>query len=98
MNQTFITGLLTVAGSMITYLVARKKNDAELRKIEAETDNTELEAVDKAVKIWRELAAELSRQLKEVKEEIESLRRENILLKADLKKLKRSIDNNTHQN
>ena len=102
MTDVLIALVISAVSAVVTYLLTRKKNDADVRKTLAEADNTELEAVDKAIKIWRELASELGNQVSklsvrcdELGKQIESLTKENHLLQRDLKKLRTSFDNNT---
>jgi len=47
------------------------------RKSKAEADITELEATQKAIEIWRKLALDLERQIKELREHVNKLEQEN---------------------
>ncbi len=93
MYQVFLTGLFSLGSSAITWFVTKRKNQADIRKIESETDNSELAAVDKAVKIWRELAAELNTQFIAVKKELEEVRKENLALRNEVYQLRQTINN-----
>lgn len=103
MNQTIITAVFALLGSGVTYLFTRKKNIADVRQVQANAEHVEMSSVETAIKIWRELAAELKTEVielrlecKQLGEEVDALRKENHLLKGDLKRLKTSIDKNTN--
>ena len=51
-----IGGPITI---LLTWVIARKKNLADGKKAEAEADISELDSVEKAIKIWRETAESL---------------------------------------
>ena len=78
--------------AMLTWMVTRKKQKAEAAF-------SELQNVEKAITIWRELASDLSVKLEslnakceELTGEISVLRAENRLLKKGMEKLGKSID------
>ena len=78
--------------SFITWLVTRRKYKAEAR-------HTELDNVEKAISIWKQLAEDLNVQLQKVQDkceqlsnEISGLRTENKELKKQIEKFGKSID------
>jgi predicted nucleic acid-binding Zn-ribbon protein len=78
--------LIFGGGIIITFITLksqRKKAAAEADGAIASADSTELDNVDKAIKIWREMAMELKSELtssrtkyEEVSVKVESLRRD----------------------
>lgn len=68
--------LITGGGIVLAYLFGRKKNIAEIRKIEASATVDEISATEKAVSIWRGLAQELRGEVEELRNLIGELRKE----------------------
>lgn len=86
-----------IAGSsaVITWWFSRKKQDAELKA-------SELDNVEKAISIWRELAQDLGKKVEDLSNrcellssEINELRGENKTLKTELKKAIANYQPNT---
>lgn len=102
-------GIITSSGvGLLIFLLGsyyqKKKNRVEIDKLKAEVEGQELSNIDRAVKIWRELAEGLERTVDDLREEchklreeVKQLRTENYSLKSDIKKLKSSIDNNNNK-
>lgn len=61
------------------------------RKTSAEAQFKEVEAIEKAVKIWRELALDLRKEVDELKELVSEMRVENIKLKEEIANFKKRI-------
>jgi len=61
-----IVGLIT---ALVTIYFSRKKDRAEIGKVVAETEKTELDTVEQATRIWRELSNGLRDELKELRKE-----------------------------
>lgn len=60
MSETLILAIISGPLAIIlTWLIARRKNKADGKKAEAEADISELDSVEKAIKIWRETAESL---------------------------------------
>ncbi len=80
--------LLVTASSLITaiagWLFSRKKQAAEIR-------STEVDNVDKATKIWRDLAQEL-------RDELSLLIKENAEMKQEIKKLEIKVQSLMREN
>ncbi|WP_336834076.1 hypothetical protein [Sphingobacterium siyangense] len=82
------------------------------RKQTAEAAQSELEAIEKAVTIWREIAqdlkkelgeqslllAEQSLQIQKLQEEIGTLRRDNARLLSELKQIKKVQNQQSNEN
>lgn len=98
--------LMAIGGSITTFVAgftawifARKRNNADGKKAEAEAEISELDSVEKAIKIWRETAEnlllELNKKLEDNRmlgEEIRKLNDTITTLGAEVNKLK-SINN-----
>lgn len=89
-----IIALLSSSGitALLTYLVTRRRQTAEAK-------GSELDNVEHAVKIWRELATDLDKKLEslntkcdDLTSEISHLRTENKMLRKQMEKLGKTID------
>lgn len=78
MVEVIYTIVPAIVTAVVGWFLAR-------RKYRAEAKANELDNVDKAIKIWRELSTELEMRLKN---EITALREENDMLKTKLRELK----------
>lgn len=65
------------------------------RKQDAESSVTELDATEKAVAIWRNLAEDLKREVDELRSLVAELREENLKLHIELDNLKNEFILNT---
>lgn len=75
MNEVLMVVVPGAVMSVLTWVLARRKNKAE-------ATTNELDNVEKAIKIWRELSSDLELRLTK---EIEDLRKENCTLKSEMK-------------
>jgi peptidoglycan hydrolase CwlO-like protein len=92
MKEGLVAGFFSVVSAVTAFFIARKKNKAEVRKVDAEAENMELQSVEKAVGIWRALAADLVLQITSLKTEVEHLRKEVEGLRRENKQLKKTLD------
>ena len=70
-SEELITGAVaTAVGSMLSYIIGKRKSKAE-------TAILEIEAVNKVAAIWRGLAEGLKTEVDELKKEVEQLVEEN---------------------
>ena len=83
MKDFIIPFVLMVVSSAITFILTRQKNVADIKK-------TELETVEIAVKIWREMAQDFETKLEQMEDKYNDLLNEVRLLRAENKKLKAS--------
>ena len=88
MNEVVITAFVSVVTSLVTWFAARRKNLADVR-------NSELDNVDKAVKIYREMIEDLGTkyanaidELKKANQRIKDLEASVEELLTELKKYK----------
>lgn len=84
-------GLEVILGGAVAttlaYLFGKKKTKAEIQK-------TELDSVEKAISIWRNLAQDFKKEVDELRGQITELRAENKILRQEVKKLSDIIDEN----
>ena len=83
-EDTILPSITSVIAGIFGWIIGRKKENVEVQK-------TEIENVSDAIKLWRETAQELKAEVAELKikvedltNEINSLRTENIELRAKL--------------
>ena len=84
--------------TIITIKATRKKADAEAKSAEAGAKSTEIENVDAAVKIWRELAEKMSEQYTDVSLKVDKLSKEVNGLRLVNNKILRLLDRITPEN
>ena len=91
--------------SLITLRAQRKRANAEAVGAMATAEGTELENVEKAIRIWREMAEQLQKELKEQREEyakvtthIDQLKREVKRLTETSNRILRLLDSITPEN
>jgi len=92
-------------GAIFTLRASRKKAFAEAAGANAQAESTELDNVEKAITIWREMAVELKNELQEsrtkyleVGKQVEDLRKEVCNLTATSNKILKMLDRITHDN
>lgn len=100
--------LIFGGGIIITFITLksqRKRAAAEADGAVASADSTELDNVDKAIKIWREMAMELKSELtasrtkyEEVSVQVECLRRDVQKLNNISTRILKMLDKITHEN
>ena len=81
-NEMIINALTGLTSATITWYAARRKNRAE-------TYISELDAVERAVKVWRELGEGMQQKYETLHDEIEILRAEIGVLREDNRQLKK---------
>lgn len=96
-NEFLVSTIVGIVTGLGGWFVARKKNKAE-------TKITELDAVEKAVKVWRELSEQLQvryddllkKQL-EMEKELQTLRDDYHAMKIDNEQLRKKLSKLTTQ-
>lgn len=91
MDNNILQGIITVLAVILTYIFTRKKNAAEVRKMDASATVDEISATEKAVAIWRGLAEELRAEVEDLRQLIEELRQEIDELKAQNESLREEM-------
>lgn len=89
-NELIANALTGITTATITWYAARKKNKAE-------TYVSELDAVERAVKVWRELGEGMQNKYEALHREIEMLRGEVGVLREENKELKEENQRLLHQ-
>lgn len=74
-------------GAFVTWIFGKRKEDVEVKS--SELDNTE-----KAVKLWREMAEELKKQVDELSGKVDTLMSEVHSLRMENAELRNKIDAN----
>jgi predicted RNase H-like nuclease (RuvC/YqgF family) len=100
---------LVLGGGVITQFLTmrsiRKKANSEAKGTEATAESTELDNVEKAIRIWREMAENLKIQLNEsnnryidMARELQSLRKDVQRLTCTSNRILKLLDKITHEN
>lgn len=89
MNENFYAMVAAVLGSgtlatIVTSIVSRKKTRAQGRSLEV---HGELQIVDSAVKVVESLRIDFDR----LREEVDAVKRENLMLRAEVTELTREV-------
>ena len=92
-------------GSILTFKATRKKAGAEAKGAEATAKSTELDNVEEAIKIWREMAVEMKAQrddaltsFSDVSKQVEALRKDVRKLNCTNQKILNLLDQISHEN
>lgn len=91
LDPIIVNGIVAIATGTMAWLFTKKKQDAETKVTEATAHTTELDAIDKAVGIWRNLAQDLKKEVDELRNLISELREENDKLHQEINKLREEI-------
>ena len=84
MNEIITASIPTAVTALITYLLTRRKYLVDVKKAKAEAKGNEIDNVEKAVKIWRELTEDLKVHFKT---DISDLRTDNKLMHSQLEQV-----------
>lgn len=91
-----------LGGSLVvtiaTLRATKREAEANAKKAEANAEGSEIENVDAAVKIWRDLAVEMSQRQNELSEQVVALSKEVRQLKTATNKVIRLLDRITPEN
>ncbi len=74
MKDILISVFPPFVSALITFFLTRRKYMAEVKKAGVEVETNEIDNIEKAARIWRELSEDITARLKE---DIDQLRREN---------------------
>ncbi len=74
MKEILTSVIPPIFSAIITFFLTRRKYMAEVRKASVEVETNEIDNIEKAARIWRELSEDITARLKE---DIDQLRREN---------------------
>jgi len=84
MNEIITASIPTAVTALITYFLTRRKYLVDVKKAKAEAKGNEIDNVEKAVKIWRELTEDLKVHFKT---DISDLRTDNKLMHSQLEQV-----------
>ena len=84
MNEIITASIPTAVTALITYFLTRRKYLVDVKKAKAEAKGNEIDNVEKAVKIWRELTEDLKVHFKT---DISDLRADNKLMHSQLEQV-----------
>lgn len=86
-----INGGIAIVTMVVGYFLGKKKQDADIRVSDAQVYTSELDATEKAVAIWRNLAQDLKKEVDELRNLINELRSENEKLKNEIDQLQHRL-------
>lgn len=81
MSELITSGISAFITALLTFFMTRKKYLTEVKKADTEVDSSEIDNVDKAIRIWRQLSEDIKERLTQ---DIEELRLENIRTREKL--------------
>lgn len=83
--------IIAIVTGAVSFATGFKMTSAQVKAKNAETQNTELDSVDRAIAIWRKLAEDLSQEMTDQKKEfdaqIEQLKKQIVALQRENQKL-----------
>lgn len=102
MKEMLTASLPALFTMVATYLFTRRKYKVEVKKASLEADSTEIENLDRATKIWRELSEDVTKRLtsdidqlreenRHTREKLNALTRENNALRAQMASLQKEL-------
>jgi len=102
MKEILTAGLPAIITLVLTYFFTRRKYAVEVKKANLEADTTEIDNLDRATKIWRELSEGVTKRLtsdidqlreenRHTREKLNALTRENNALQAQMASLQKEL-------
>ncbi len=91
MKEVWIGGVSSLITAIITWFLSRKKQSVEVK-------STELDNVNKATSIWRELAEDLKKQVDDLRKGQQRIFEENKLLRKEVLQLEKKVHLLTSEN
>ena len=86
-SDVYIPSLTGFFGAFVTWLFGRKKEAVDVQ-------GSEINNTSEAIKIWRELAQDMTEKVKELSDKIDGLKDEIHQLKAENVELRMKLDEN----
>lgn len=98
-DWSWLWGILGAGVTQIAnWVINKKKEEKELQKVDAEVQSSEIDNVEKAIAIWRNLANEMNAQVVELKAQIKNLSDEVAKLQVENTTLKAQVEQLIYEN
>lgn len=94
MKEILIATVPSIISAFVTFMLTKRKYITELKKVDVEVEANEIDNIDKAARIWRELSENITARLTA---DIEQLRTENQRTREKLTALSRENTSLRHQ-
>ncbi len=91
MKELIITSVFSAITGLVGWFAGRRKSKAQTRTIE-------IENVERAVKIWQELAESYAMKLMDVQNDIDRVNADNRLLRVEVDELRKKVATLTSDN
>jgi len=102
MQNIIVTTISSILLSVITFFLARRKYLKEVDKAETEIVSNEIDNVEKATRIWRQLSEDITARLtadiaalrsenEKTREKLNALTRENNALRSQMSSLQKEL-------
>lgn len=91
MNEFFITTIVGIATGVGGWLTARKRNQAETRI-------TELDVVEKAITVWRNMSDELQKRYDELQKRYDLIHQQQLAIELELDGFRRDNEKLSREN
>lgn len=87
LEDIFVPATTGFFGALVAWVFGRKKENVEVQ-------GTEINNTQEAIKIWREMAQEMTDKVKELSDKVDNLKEEISQLKAENVQLRSKLDEN----
>jgi predicted RNase H-like nuclease (RuvC/YqgF family) len=84
-DEVILPSITGIIGAFVSWLVGRKKENVEVQ-------GSEITNTQEAIKIWREMAQEMSDKVKELGEKVDALTQEVHSLRSENSELKSKLE------
>ena len=102
MKELLIATIPSILSALITFFLTRRKFMAEVKKATVETDANEIDNIEKAARIWRQLSEDITARLtadidqlrkenESTREKLNALTRENNALRSQMASLQKEL-------
>lgn len=102
MKEILIASIPSIISAFITFFFTRRKYQAEVQKANVETDTNEIDNIEKAARIWRQLSEDITARLtsdinqlrtenQRTREKLNALTRENNALRSQMASLQKEL-------
>lgn len=98
---SLVLNLLLGSGLVVTLATlrsVRKEASGKAKKVVAEAQTNEIQNVEAAIKIWREIAQDMANNYERVSREVDTLSKEVVKLRASNNRIAKLLNNITPEN